>query len=73
MMVFQPYLPDINHLGGLARSHYRILIRPRHLKHIQHFLTLGHKYESRIREQMLEVPDAQMYEMMKNNDIRWVK
>ncbi|XP_016941588.4 uncharacterized protein Ir85a [Drosophila suzukii] len=71
MMVFQPYLPDINHLGGLARSHYRILIRPRHLKHIQHFLTLGHKYEARIREQMLEVPDAQMYEMMKNNDIRY--
>ncbi|XP_033167623.1 uncharacterized protein LOC117145891 [Drosophila mauritiana] len=71
MMVFQPYLPDINQLGALARSHYHIIIRPRHVKHIQHFLTLGHKHESRIREQMLEVSDTQMYEMMRNNDIRF--
>lgn len=71
MMVFQPYLPDINQLGALARSHYHIIIRPRHVKHIQHFLTLGHKHESRIREQMLEVSDTQMYEMMRNNDIRY--
>ncbi|XP_017073516.2 uncharacterized protein LOC108109490 [Drosophila eugracilis] len=71
MMVFQPYLPDINQLSALARSHYHILIRPRHVKHIQHFLSLGHKYEARIREQMLEVPDAQLYEMLRNNDIRY--
>ncbi|EDX13710.1 GD18575 [Drosophila simulans] len=71
MMVFQPYLPDINQLGALARSHYHIIIRPKHVKHIQHFLTLGHKHESRIREQMLEVSDTQMYEMMRNNDIRF--
>ncbi|XP_026831891.1 uncharacterized protein LOC6552641 isoform X1 [Drosophila erecta] len=71
MMVFQPYLPDINQLGALARSHYHIIIRPRHVKHIQHFLTLGHKHESRIREQMLEVSDTQMYQMMRNNDIRF--
>ncbi|XP_043656165.1 uncharacterized protein LOC122622069 [Drosophila teissieri] len=71
MMVFQPYLPDINQLGALARSHYHIIIRPRHVKHIQHFLSLGHQHESRIREQMLEVSDTQMYEMMRNNDIRF--
>ncbi|XP_017037440.1 uncharacterized protein Ir85a [Drosophila kikkawai] len=71
MMVFQPYLPDINNLGALARSHYRILIRPRHLKHIRHFLTLGHKHEARIRELMLQMPDAEMYQLMKNNDRRY--
>ncbi|XP_017090359.2 uncharacterized protein Ir85a [Drosophila bipectinata] len=68
MMVFQPYLPDINGLSALAKSHYPILIRPRHLKHIQHFLSLGHQHEARIRELMRVMSDTEVYEMLENNN-----
>ncbi|XP_034665440.1 uncharacterized protein LOC117899500 [Drosophila subobscura] len=71
MMVFQPSLPDIDDLGALAASSYPIMIRPRHIKHIEHFLTLGHKHEAKIREQMMQVTDGMLNTRIEDNDRRF--
>ncbi|EDW80987.2 uncharacterized protein Dwil_GK11816 [Drosophila willistoni] len=71
MLVFQPFLPDINRIIDLASSNYRIMVRPRHTKHINHFLTLGHEQEGRIRKLMLEVPEKVLFDHFDENDVSY--
>ncbi|XP_030572150.1 uncharacterized protein LOC115770852 [Drosophila novamexicana] len=67
MLVYRKALPDINDLNTLAASSYKILIRPRHMRHIRQFLSLGHELEAKIRQLMLEVPDSELINYFNHN------
>lgn len=68
MLVYRKSLPDINSLRELANSPYKILIRPHHIRHIQHFLSIGHQHEARIRQLMQEVPESVLAKCFERND-----
>lgn len=68
MLVYRKSLPDINDLRELANSPYKILIRPRHIRYIQHFLSIGLQHEARIRQLMQEVPDVVLADYLEKNE-----
>lgn len=68
MLVYRKSLPDINSLRELANSPYKILIRPHHIRYIQHFLSNGHEQEARIRQLMLQVPESELDKHFERND-----
>ncbi|XP_062122829.1 uncharacterized protein LOC133836379 isoform X1 [Drosophila sulfurigaster albostrigata] len=67
MLVYRKPLPDINDLGSLAASPYKILVRPVHMKHIKQFLNNGHQYEAQIWKLMVVVPDRFLLNNLNRN------